>query len=65
MQGLDGRHRDADGRISQKRADSKLVTLRQDYPGLAPGKSGSMRLGTLRTSTGASLSKMVKKPNGR
>jgi hypothetical protein len=31
MTDLDGRHRDADGRISQRRADTKLGTLRKDY----------------------------------
>lgn len=62
MPDLDERHRDADGRISQKRSDTKLDTLRKDYPNLAPGNPGSTKLGTLRTSTGKSLSKMVKPP---
>lgn len=61
MAGLDGRHRDADGRISQKRADTKLKTLRRDYPGLAPGESGATQLGTLRSKCGESLSQMVRR----
>jgi hypothetical protein len=65
MSDLDGRHRDADGRISQKRADTKLNTLRKDYPGLAPGQPGSTSLGALRDSTGKSLSKMVRPTKGR
>ena len=65
MTDLDGRHRDADGRISQKRADTKLGTLRKDYPNLAPGKPGSTSLGTLRSSTGKSLSQMVKPAKSR
>jgi hypothetical protein len=62
MPGLDGRHRDVDGRISQKRADTRLSTLRRDYPSLGAGKQGSTRLGTLRAATGKSLSKMVQTP---
>jgi hypothetical protein len=65
MPDLDGRHRDADGRISQKRADTKLDTLREDYPGLASGKPGSTPLGALRSSTGKSLSKMVRPTKSR
>ena len=65
MSELDGRHRDANGRISQKRADTKVTTLRQDYPEFAPGKSGTTRLGTIRTATGKSLTQLVKRPKGR
>jgi hypothetical protein len=36
--GLDGRHRDQDGRIQQKRSDTLVRTLRDEYgPGFAPG----------------------------
>jgi len=62
MPTLDNRHRDANGRISQKRGDTKLETLRRDYPGLAPELPGSTRLKKLRDATGKSLSQIVKEP---
>lgn len=34
MQGLDGRHRDRDGRIQKKRSDTKMKTLKLEYPEL-------------------------------
>jgi hypothetical protein len=60
MPNLDNRHRDSDGRISQKRGDAKLETLRRDYPALAPELPGSTLLQTLRDATGKSLSQIVK-----
>jgi hypothetical protein len=30
--GLDGRHRDKDGRISEKHGNTKMKTLKQTYP---------------------------------
>jgi len=62
MPGLDGRHRDANGRVSQKRADTKLDTLRRSYPELAREKRGTTTLGALRAESGKSLSKMVRSP---
>ena len=32
MQGLDGRHRDRDGRIQKKRSDTKMKNLKREYP---------------------------------
>ena len=34
MEGLDGRHRDRDGRIQKKRSDTKMKNLKRDYPEL-------------------------------
>jgi hypothetical protein len=31
-EGLDGRHRDKDGRIERKRIDTKIETLKPTYP---------------------------------
>lgn len=58
--GLDDRCRDQDGRIRQKRSDTKVETLRQTYgPGFAPGVSGETTLGELRARTGKSLSQLA------
>jgi hypothetical protein len=35
MQGLDGRHRDRDGRIQKKRSDTKMKNLKREYPELS------------------------------
>ena len=35
MSGLDGRHRNEDGRIERKRGDSKVKNLKEDYPELS------------------------------
>lgn len=43
--GLDGRHRDVTGEIHQKRSDTLIRTLRNEYPGFAPGVRGDMKLG--------------------
>ena len=43
--GLDGRHRDKNGRISKKHGSTLISTLRQTYGGgFAPGRSGDERL---------------------
>jgi len=34
MEGLDGRHRDRDGRIQKKRSDTKMKNLKREYPEL-------------------------------
>lgn len=57
---LDGRHRDENGRISQKRGDTRVDSLRQTYPGFAPGVRGDARLDSLRNRTGESLTQMVR-----
>jgi hypothetical protein len=59
--GLDGRCRDHSGEIRQKRADTKVSTLRETYgEDFAKGVSGNMHLGTLRDIKGESLSKIAK-----
>jgi len=60
--GLDGRCRDLDGEIRQKRGDTLVGTLRKIYgPDFAPGARSDMRLDTLRDRMGdESLSKIVK-----
>ena len=42
---LDGRSRDEDGEIRRKRSDTLIGTLRDEYPGFAPGVRSDMRLG--------------------
>jgi hypothetical protein len=61
--GLDGRHRDVDGRISEKHGDTRVSTLRETYGDrFAPEVRGNMQLRTLLDRTGApSLSQLVKK----
>ena len=61
--GLDGRHRDADGRISQKHGNTRIDTLRETYgDNFAEGRRGDMHLDTLLEDTGAkSLSELLKK----
>jgi len=53
--GLVGRHRDADGRISAKRGNTRIDTLRETYgEGFAAGARGDMHLSTLLERSGAS-----------
>ena len=61
--GLDGRHRDTDGRISEKHGNTRVDTLRDTYgDGFAPGMRGDMHLRTLLDRAGApSLSQLWKK----
>lgn len=61
--GLDGRHRDVDGRIHEKRDDTHIDTLRSTYgEDFAPGMRGDAHLGTLLDRTGAdSLSDYLRK----
>lgn len=61
--GLDGRQRDANGEIRQKRGDTLVRTLRQEYgDGFAPGIRSDARLDTVLERTGAkSLSELIKK----
>lgn len=58
--GLDGRCRDNNGQIREKRGDTLVRTLRQEYgAGFAPGVRSDARLDTLRQRTGKSLSQML------
>lgn len=59
--GLDGRQRDQDGHIRQKRSDTKVATLREEYgQNFAKGFRSDARLGTVRDATGKSLHDLVK-----
>ncbi len=60
--GLDGRHRDADGRISQKHGNTQVGTLRDAYgEDFAAGCRSDMKLSTLLDRTGElSLSQYLK-----
>jgi hypothetical protein len=63
--GLDGRARDQNppkaGQIREKRADTKVETLRQEYgPDFAQGYRSDTKLGTVRDDTGKSLHQLVK-----
>jgi hypothetical protein len=59
--GLDGRCRDNDGEIRQKRGDTLVGTLRKTYgPDFAPGVRSDTRLDTVRKRAGGeSLTKIV------
>ncbi len=61
--GLDGRHRDADGRISEKHGNTRVDTLRETYgDSFAPGVRGDAHLSTVKDRAGVpSLSQLVKK----
>jgi len=59
-EGLDNRCRDNNGRIRQKRSDTLVETLRDEYgPDFAPGFRSDAKLGTVREETGKSLSELV------
>ncbi len=52
--GLDGRHRDQDGRISEKHGNTRVDTLRDTYgENFAPGVRGDMHLSTLLERSGS------------
>ncbi len=61
--GLDNRHRDIDGRISEKHGNTRVDTLRETYgDGFAPNVRGDMHLRTVLDRAGSSsLSKYLKK----
>jgi hypothetical protein len=61
--GLDGRHRDQDGRIGEKHGNTRVDTLRETYgEGFAPGTRGDTHLRTVLDRSGAqSLSELVRK----
>jgi hypothetical protein len=59
--GLDGRERDKNGQIREKRGDTRVGTLRKEYgDDFAKGYRSDTKLETLREQTGKSLSKLVK-----
>jgi len=64
--GLDGRQRDQDGQIHQKRSDTKVETLRREYgPDFAKGFRSDAQLGTVRDATRKSLHDLIKDTKGK
>lgn len=62
--GLDGRHRDEDGRISEKHGNTTVGTLRETYgPEFLSDWRSDAHLETVREATGKSLSQLVKEFN--
>lgn len=60
--GLDGRERDKDGQIREKRGDTLVGTLRKEYgDNFAKGYRSDTKLETVREDTRKSLSELVKK----
>ena len=60
--GLDGRQRDGNGEIREKRGDTLIITLRKEYGDhVAPGYRSDTKLETVREDTGKSLSQLLKK----
>ncbi len=60
--GLDGRQRDENGQIREKRGDTLVGTLRREYgDSFASGHRSDTKLQTLRDNTGKSLSELLKK----
>ena len=55
--GLDGRHRDKDGEIQQKRSD----TMNKNLPKPIPGFSDETTLKTMRAVTGKTSEKDIRK----
>lgn len=67
--GLDNRQRDQNppkaGQIREKRADTLVKTLREEYgPNFGKGYRSDAKLGTVREETGKSLHQLVKKSKG-
>jgi hypothetical protein len=61
--GLNGRHRNQNGRLRAKHGNTHIDTLRETYGmDFAAGLPGNMHLGILRAATGMSLSQMLKAP---
>lgn len=61
MKGLDGRSRDENGQIREKRGDTRVGTLRREYgDDFAKGYRSDTKLDTIRENTGKSLSELVK-----
>jgi len=63
---LDNRHRDRDGRISEKHSNTEVGTLRETYgQGFAPGWRSDAQLGTVLDDAGVdTLSEYLKKLRG-
>lgn len=64
-EGLDDRCRDADGRIREKRGDTLVATLREEYGhNFALGYRSDTKLETVRRETGKSLTELVRDMGG-
>ena len=60
--GLDGRQRDKNGEIREKRGDTEVGTLRKEYgENFAKGYRSDTKLETVRENEGKSLSELVKR----
>jgi hypothetical protein len=60
--GLDGRERDESGQIREKRGDTLVRTLRQEYgEKFAQNYRSDTKLETVREDTGKSLSELIKR----
>jgi hypothetical protein len=60
--GLDGRQRDKDGEIREKRGDTLVRTLRKEYgDDFAKGYRSDTKLETVRENERKSLSEIIKK----
>ena len=60
--GLDGRERDKNGQIREKRGDTLVSTLRKEYgDNFAKDYRSDTKLDTVREDTGKSLSELIKK----
>lgn len=58
--GLNGRHRNQDGRLRQKRSDTLVSTLRETYGrDFLAGVPGDWTLGMVRFATGQSLTQLA------
>jgi len=58
--GLDGRHRDANGQISDKHGNTLVRTIRAEYgQDKIPGFRNDAKLSTVRAEMGKSLTKLV------
>ena len=59
--GLDGRQRDENGQIREKRGDTLVGTLRREYgEDFAKGYRSDTKLQTVREATGKSMTRLVK-----
>lgn len=60
--GLDGRHRDRDGRIDRKHGNARIDHIRKKFPDFAPNVRGDMLLETYLKQIGVtSLSEALRK----
>jgi hypothetical protein len=64
--GLDDRHRDQDGRISEKHGNTEIGTLREEYgQDFLPDWRRDAHLETVREATGKSLSQLIREYQSR